>query len=207
MVITVRIVETKKKYGQLHAGARAKHYRSAGRVDEQPCQQRTRMKSMSAICAEVEKIPPYPTRVRWGQARLNKKRDSKISKMSINMPPHCWNVGLLTSRLFRSLTLCSTEAGRSAWYPERAAPILVKATRVRTRGCLIPAVWLAVAPVSKPDCTYTIPKSIEAQFEAQRSTGVSGHSRSPNQLRNVHRYATSVVHSIRIGVETVTVPL
>ena len=36
---------------------------------------------------------------------------------------------------------------------------------------------------------------------------VSGHSRSPNQLRNVHRYATSVVHSIRIGVETVTVPL
>ena len=29
----------------------------------------------------------------------------------------------------------------------------------------------------------------------------------PNQLRNVHRYATSVVHSIRIGVETVTVPL
>jgi hypothetical protein len=109
--------------------------------------------------------------------------------------------------VFRSLTFCSTEAGRSAWYPERAAPILVKATRVRTWGCLIPAVWLAVTPVSKPDCTYTIPESIEAQFEAQRSTGVSGHSRSPNQLRNVHRYATSVVHSIRIGVETLTVPL
>lgn len=200
MVITVRIVETKKKYGQPHAGARAKHYRSAGWVDEQPCQQRTRMKSTSAICAKVEKIPPYPTRVRWGQARLNKKRDSEISKMSINMPPP------LLGRGFVDISLIS-EAGRSAWYSERAAPILVKATRVRTQGCLIPAVWLAVAPVSKPDCTYTIPKSIAAQCEAQRSTGVSGHSRSPNQLRNVHRYATSVVHSIRIGVETVTVPL
>lgn len=112
----------------------------------------------------------------------------------------------LLERGFVDISLIS-EAGRSAWYPERAAPILVKATRVRTRGCLIPAVWLAVAPVSKPDCAYTIPKSIAAQFEAQRSTGVSGHSRSPNQLRNVHRYATSVVHSIRIGVETLTVPL
>ena len=150
MVITVRIVETKKKYGQPHAGARAKHYRSAGWVDEQPCQLRTRMKSTSAICAEVEKILPYPTRVRWGQARLNKKRDSEISKMSINMPPP------LLGRGFVDVSLIS-EAGR---YSERAAPILVKATRVRTQGCLIPAVWLAVAPVSKPDCTYTIPKSI-----------------------------------------------
>ena len=162
-------------YGQPHAGARAKHYRSAGRVDA----------AMSTTNAHAIRVyNPYRSRedpALSHEGRL-KKWDSEISEMSRNPRSPTYNNGeadLLISCLFRSLPFCSTEPGGSASYPERAAPILVKATRVRTRGCLIPAVWLAVALVSKLDCTSTIPKSIAAQFEAQRSTRVSGHSRSP----------------------------
>ena len=50
----IRIVETKEKYSQPHARARAKHYKSAGRVDEQPCQQRRTRIRVCNLCRSRE---------------------------------------------------------------------------------------------------------------------------------------------------------